>query len=339
MSLRSRTIEFVRVTIAICAMLVVLSVVTEGVLRVFGYAPRGTKSSADPEGAHVGVTPMHLRDAALGWRNKPGSYRYVDAGREVEKNILADGSRVTPTRSEFAHTVLLIGDSFTAGAGLSDHETMAWRLQTLLPQWRILNLGVGGYGSCQSWVSMISRFAQADVEGATVVYGFNDFHEGRNVAFPAWDYYLAISAGAGHASYPYCELDSGGRAQIRPPRSYALRFPGAESSAFLTLLERGYLAWLTRPLVPASRKVTEQLLVEMRDAAARRHGKFIVLFMAAPPPFREHYRRFFEEKGIEYIEGSDRVFSPDMKLQDNHPNAAMNELWANQLAEKLSGHY
>jgi len=61
-----------------------------------------------------------------GWREVPG------ADKEVSQNHLA-----------------LFGCSFTFGSGLSDQETLAAQLVARMPNYRVYNFGVGGYGTAQ----------------------------------------------------------------------------------------------------------------------------------------------------------------------------------------------
>lgn len=66
--------------------------------------------------------------------------------------------------------VLLLGDSFTFGAEVTDTDTYAHRLQTMLPAVEVVNLGVDGYGHDQ----MLIYFQEEGVKygAAMVILGF-----------------------------------------------------------------------------------------------------------------------------------------------------------------------
>ena len=104
--------------------------------------------------AHPTEPTMHEADPVLGWRNKEGSYAYrayVPEEKPIEVTILADGSRATSAVPKAAQaTVLLIGGSFTRGSGVSDSETLAWKLQEEYPFVAVRNQGTGAYGTYQS---------------------------------------------------------------------------------------------------------------------------------------------------------------------------------------------
>jgi hypothetical protein len=65
--------------------------------------------------------------------------------------------------------VLLVGDSFTAGAEVSDVETFAWRLSETLSR-PVRNHGVGGFGPVQA-VLKFEAIADAYPQVAVVVLG------------------------------------------------------------------------------------------------------------------------------------------------------------------------
>jgi hypothetical protein len=78
--------------------------------------------------------------------------------REVSTN--ANGVR---GRREYARErggerrIVVIGDSFAFGWGVSDRETYAARLEASLPRCEVLNLGVGGYGTDQMLLMLESE--------------------------------------------------------------------------------------------------------------------------------------------------------------------------------------
>lgn len=85
-----------------------------------------------------------------GWDRPLGEQRTASdcLGREVPVTVNADRSRIMPTVADVAE-ILLVGDSFTAGAEVADDETFAWRLATMLDR-PVRNHGVGGFGPVQA---------------------------------------------------------------------------------------------------------------------------------------------------------------------------------------------
>lgn len=90
-------------------------------------------------------------DPELGWRAAPGLDEVLLAGARVSTNSLGwRGKREVPLeRTPGVRRIVAIGDSFTFGQCVDDHETFPARLEQRLPDTEVLNLGVMGYGHGQ----------------------------------------------------------------------------------------------------------------------------------------------------------------------------------------------
>ena len=137
-------------------------------------------------------------NSSTGWQLKAGTYQLSLGGRDRASKISInfDGSRTTQNEGSAAPSnfskIVFVGDSFTFGEGLDDQETLPWRLQELLPDRRVVNHGVGGYGTCQAMLR-VSQLKDSLSPGDIVVYGFSFFHEERNTADPRQDYWGGVS--------------------------------------------------------------------------------------------------------------------------------------------------
>lgn len=92
-------------------------------------------------------------DPGLGWIPKTGVYKNT-AGSDVTITILQNGIRSNgPSSVSRDHTqpILAIGDSFTFGDGVSDHETWPAILELLIGR-PVINAGVFGYGIDQAFL-------------------------------------------------------------------------------------------------------------------------------------------------------------------------------------------
>jgi hypothetical protein len=123
-----------------------------------------------------------LYDPIRGWAVKPR----VRGGVAFPGKVLNSNSK--GLRGEREHDyekrpgvvrILLLGDSFTFGDEVSDDETYAARLQELLPEAEIVNLGVHGYGHDQ----MLIYFEQEGVKyhADLVILGFVSIDMPRNL--------------------------------------------------------------------------------------------------------------------------------------------------------------
>jgi hypothetical protein len=137
-----------------------------------------------------------LRTSVLGaiggWQEPTGIYRLDDrlgiahvpnaqalhrtAEFSVTYSIDADGWRVMPPRRELvARSVAIIGDSFTFGWGVADHETYpavlaagAWRDR------RVVNASVSGWGLTQFYVTLLDLLAGELPPGEVLVSLISD---------------------------------------------------------------------------------------------------------------------------------------------------------------------
>jgi hypothetical protein len=272
---------------------------------------------------------MHEADAELGWRNLPGVYTF---GQEqpIRMTFWPDHTRATaPEPVAAGRLVVLVGDSFTQGWAVSDEDTFGWHLQARLAGARVRNLGSAGYGTTQSLLSL-RRLLRDGERPDVVVYGFSDFHEGRNVAAVPWLRDLALGAHRGHAAVPYATLAPDGTLRLHPPARYPA-WPLQRHSAVVTALEGVWAELAAGGRGATARAVTDGLLVEL-DRAARTAGSRLLVVTLSQwmlDSFR-HYKPLFEKHGISTADCRHPKFlAKEMQVPVyGHPNATMNAHWA-----------
>ncbi|QNI57039.1 hypothetical protein SynBIOSU31_00118 [Synechococcus sp. BIOS-U3-1] len=103
-------------------------------------------------------------------------------------------SRAAGASSGTAPAVLVLGDSFVLGAGLSDNASLAWQLQSLLPHQPVANYAGGGFGTVHQWLmlrdannkqTLIPAELRKQLKGGHVLLGHADYYLKRNVAAPS----------------------------------------------------------------------------------------------------------------------------------------------------------
>lgn len=317
---------------ALAASALLALVVVEVVLRAVGLAPHVPRAAIENE------PQVHVPDAARGWRTVPGRYLtppYVPGGSAAELTVLADGSRATAgLPRDAAREVLILGCSFAFGWAISDHETMAWQLQELLPGVRVVNRGVNAYGTYQALL-LLEELLHAGERPERVVYAFHEVHEERNVAAPRWLRMLDENARRGNVDVPYATLDASG-GLVRHPAERHPRWPLRAWLATVAYLERLHGEWTGSARGAQRRRVTQQLLLEMRDLCVRHGVAFEVVFLQAQPAVARRYARFLAANAIAF---SDCVvpIPPEMRVPgEGHPNGAVNAQWAACLARRLA---
>jgi hypothetical protein len=285
---------------------------------------------------HTNEPPLLEPDAQLGWRPIPGRHviaSYSPGGPEVHMTILPDGTRTTGAGPDTRDTLLLVGCSFTQGWAVSDEETFAWRLQRRFPDLKVINSGVGGYGTYQALMVMERALAGPDPP-RTVVYGLMEEHEPRNVAAVPWLLMVAALSRNGIVSVPYCGLDTSGRLVRHAPEAYP-SWPLDRYSALVAALERRFIELVAGGRVPQQRAVTEQLLLEMRRVAEGRGSRFGVVLLHATSASKAHYAAFLQRHGIDFVDCAFPIDATTRVRGDAHPNGLMHERYADCIARKI----
>lgn len=119
----------------------------------------------------------------LGYALTPNSQIVVPFRKDIRQNISSDGWRRVPeAEGETDLNLAVYGCSFTYGTGLADNETFTAELQRALPNVRIHNRGVGGFGTVQNYLQFRQDIKNKAVDYAVFVI-ISD-HRFRNIVHP-----------------------------------------------------------------------------------------------------------------------------------------------------------
>jgi hypothetical protein len=228
---------------------------------------------------------LHEPDPILGWRNRPGSVvwpgLWSDRGRDIVMTFWQDGLRATaPERRPRRAEVPLVGCSYTQGWAVTDSETYAWQLQTMLPRVTVLNYGTAGYGTYQSLLALERHFARAPGPVPLVVYGLIESHEDRNVAPASWLRGLTTVSHGGPLAVPFVTIGSAGTLERHAPQSYP-SWPLDRRLASVDLLEFAWASFESRGRLEQSVPVLEALLLEMQRVAHAHGAELVVVILDA----------------------------------------------------------
>ena len=176
------------------------------------------------------------QDADLGWVLRPGRFVWkapAPGTPDLVFTIGADGERITAKGgADRRPEIAVIGGSTVFGWGLTDAQTLAWKLQEKLTSFRVRNLGVTAYSTYQSWLALKRRLEAGTINPEIVLYGFIQHHEVRNVAHVEWlksTYFVNKTRNRGAISLPFITLaDDGG---IVPNRRVGILASSAEQSS------------------------------------------------------------------------------------------------------------
>lgn len=310
--------------------------VSEVVVRAFRYRPW------TPPQVTRNEPTMHEPDPVLGWRNKNGHYEvppYQPGSSAIHITFLDDGRRPTALDPVVGADgdVVLVGDSFTQGWALNDRDTYAWKLQSRFPALRFRNYGTGGYSGYQSLL-MLEQQLPRSTRPRLALYGFNDFHEDRNVAAGIWLQELNAFSRRGHVDLPFATYDHRHGLVRHPPDRY-VSFPFRQSLALVPLVERGYMTIMTSRRSLQKRLVTEQVFLRMNEVSRAHGASLAVVLLSLDEEAKTHYAGVLKANGISAIDCVYEI-TPNMRVPgEGHPNAAMNSRWADCVAAALvNGH-
>ncbi len=282
-------------------------------------------------------------DAGLGWTSRPGAFEGDWRWSVDPEGFRRSGG--SPAASQ--RPIITVGDSFTFGDEVADHETWAAHLETILDR-RVLNAGAGAYGIDQAFLRAEGLLERR--QPALVILAFiSDDINRTEFSFYPW----------GRGWKPYFERE-GDSLVLRnvpvprePPRLRAevLRQVLGYSQLADALLSRLAGQWWRG--VPAIRKVHEDgdqvsaLLLARLDSLARQHG---ARFLAVALPItgriggNERLPAVVEgarSRGVEVLDltpaaaeaGRDRA---EWFMPGGHYSPAMNRWVAEQIGAHVS---
>lgn len=128
---------------------VVALLVGEGIARVYEHVSQPEDEQVDP--------PFFAHDPEIGAVLRPNAVAR-NWGPEFDTTVRINGQGmrmdhdVAVERTPGVRRILLLGDSFTFGHGVSIQDRFGDRLERALPDTEVLNLGVPGYGTDQQYL-------------------------------------------------------------------------------------------------------------------------------------------------------------------------------------------
>jgi hypothetical protein len=320
-----------------------------GMLAALGIAEIALRSSGHAPWKEfprlLDMPRMHEPDPGLGWRSKEG--RFVFGTTPIRMTFWPDHARATaaaPVRADAA--IVVLGCSFVEGWALSDEETFAWRLQERFARARVLNLGTAGYGTTQSLLALKRYLEEHErTHGAAaakrpplVVYGFSDFHAGRNIAEASWLRTLAQGS-RGLGATPYATLGGDGTLRLHPPKTYPAWWLH-DRLATVATLENVWASVDAMKRTSQATAVTQKLLLELDSVVRQSGGKLLVALLSQfGPRSMAPFRAVLAEHSIPTAECvHPGVWAKEMQVPVyGHPNAEINAYWAGCIAQAVGG--
>ena len=243
---------------------------------------------------------FHVGDARLGWKGKPDvarRFRKLQFDAWVEHDASGFRRPDPPPSDSASEQVLVLGDSYAWGWGVSQGEVVTDRLQrAVAPKLAIHNRGVVGFGTGQEYLLLADELARRRYTEVIVLFCVNDLtdnidqrdhrplfalQDGRpvvtNLPLPerlqgrVADWIDEHSRAASFLSYQLALLKERRRGRAPDDESPAPVAPGAA-------VDPGTLP---------GREVTRALLVAMSDLGRAAGAELSVVYVPAPEDVRD----------------------------------------------------
>lgn len=268
----------------------------ELLLMITGNKPRENNLS------HRKQPMIYIKDVDLGWVQKPGKYIFKPwskEGKNTNFTVMNDGSRSVYYESKSNKKVVFIGGSLTQGWAVNDKNNFVSMFQLNKPEYKVMNYGVGGYGGYQSML-MQEKIIENVSSVETIIYGFIDHHELRNVAAGSWMSLLNKFSYRGHTSVPYASLNNNKELKRNAPLDY-IKIPYSNFSSLLTKIEKRLMKINSKSREKNKFLISKKIINKMNENSNSISASFIVLFLDISEEKLKKYKKFLENKKINYI--------------------------------------
>lgn len=260
---------------------------------------------------------IFMPDPLLGWRLSANQRLEVRFRPEIDHTTGPEGWRTVPGQPEHYQTAIgFYGCSYTYGTALDDGETFTSLLQKRFPESLVLNRGVGGHGSVQSYLQFREDVDSGRVSaGVFCVIGDHKYrnmpHPLRMKAFLTPDWYRI-----GVEHHPYATTRAGGGVDVH----------------YLPIWQPVLKQHGLNPFLPDEIMLNRLTLDVFREVHTCANGAGvpirIVLLDRMDPDFNRLLLGAFDNAtDISTPHDAEHRFLP----QDLHPNVHANQLYAERL--------
>jgi hypothetical protein len=170
--------------IAIGLMVIIgIGLILEVLLTAFGYE----KSAPIPLSEVNCKGEVWKKDSLTGFSYESGEYECDVNGHPFTVTQLLDGSRKTSDSMmrSIGQIIDLYGCSVTWGHGISNNQTMAWKLQENLSGYKVRNFGIGASSTLQALLLLQRNLATLS-HPTVVILNYGSYHDMRNTFTSGW---------------------------------------------------------------------------------------------------------------------------------------------------------
>ncbi len=307
-------------------------------MRFLGYQPWQVKEiriTVEPGGKFFATDPK------LGYIHIPGTFKVtLPDDYSFRVTHLSNTLRVTHPLDTYDATtqkdeIWIFGCSFTHGWTLNDDETYPWLLQQQLPEYEIVNFGVSGYGTLQSFIQFQEVLGQRQ-KPRLVIVTYASFHDQRNTLLRLRSKQIVPWNKLGSIVQPYAWLNAKGDLSFDMAEMTYREFPLMRYSALVNFVETIYDVKVENRFY-RSHEVSKAIIKEFAQLAEANEIPLLVAGLL-PDPLTSDMLAYAKDEGIITADISVDLSQPGNRNwpHDPHPSAAANAQYAQRLEAFLS---
>lgn len=280
-------------------------------------------------------------DPELSYRLRPGECVFKNVEFSTHYRINSFGVR-DDEESLRAPRVVMVGDSYTMGWGVEEHESFAALLEQGLGE-RVLNTGISSYGTVRELL-LLERVDRSALETVVMQYCPNDDYENRRYIASA--YSLPIQSQQDYEGSVAYQVSTRSFHPLRLPyKLYETQWAGP---ALQSLHSLGWPPpWTVQQLFMTRAEAAQDFLSVMEHSPVDLAGKRVILFelswdVGMPSPFLEEIEQQLAalpakdwRRQIEVIDILPALSDEDLLPIDRHLNAQGQQRVANVLGRAL----
>lgn len=318
------------------ALLIVL--VLEVGSRVAGYRPWSVTKAEIV--VHPGQT-FYKSHPLLGYTHLPGDFQvtlsgsYVFRATHLTNTLRTTQPLATSSKQSAPKDIWIFGDSVTYGWSVNDEESYPWLLQEALPDYRVVNFGVGGYGTVHALIQLREALRQQQ-QPQVVIVAYGSWHDPRNTFIRMRRKMVQSASHLGPLNHPYAQLAHDGTVQIVNHTSEYREFPLMRYSAFIHAIEQTYNSYEERHA--QSHEVTRLLMKDIIDLCKAKAIQVIIAGLTSDRPTSD-LLNYCASQGAKTVDISvDLTIKENNNLPfDSHPSSAAHRQYAGKLASVING--
>ena len=306
--------------IAICSFIILLLLVLLEVgFRLSGYRPQA--NAATP---HMRVVPntMFAYDSIFGNKMNPGHYTIYQPKTQYDVTINTDGYRVTALTDSGLNTlnpaIIFLGGPSMFGHGINDNETCPFFVQSLLPQYKVVNLAMPNSGLADNYLQL-TRFPYLHADDL-VVYVYHSLHDNRG----KMSNLKRLGIAGSDMEYRFVTLDTNLTPHLNT--HHHAKFPLSAYSALTGYLDLAYNRSMNED--KDGHLIAEKAILTMNKWCIAHNSKFVLVYWQ-PDKQRNETIDYCNRNGIKTI-----IFKADISFKDlvgHQPLAVANKAFADSL--------